>query len=241
MGDWLTCALYMVSIPTYHVRIDDPRYDVDSLDDSQNRVSNRVTVRRRTQRCGYCREIGHNVIRCTDPEVVACKSQLNRMIYEMRPNSDLEQWLSNKSNKMLKVIACGYRILPYSSAVTREDVITTIKNYYIRSRGNRTIDFYINSTENISIVYGRLYLEYLEINEVGEENENITRDDIFECPICMEFIEDEKTICKTNCKHEFCQPCIKTTIAKLSIEQTYLPCPLCRTRISTITNFTTPE
>lgn len=237
LGDWLSCALYMVYIPTYHVRIDDARYDLDLLDDSQNRVSNRVTVRRRTPRCGYCREIGHNVIRCTDAEVVVCKSQLNRMIYDMRPNSDLDQWLSDKSNKMLKVIACGYRILPYSSVVTREDVITTIKQYYTRSRRNRTIDFYINSQENISTVY----LEYLEIREVDEEIENIARHDIFECPICMEFVEDENAICKTNCRHEFCQPCIKTTISRLSIEQTYLPCPLCRTRISTITNYTIPE
>lgn len=201
-------------------------------------------LRRRTnRRCGYCREQGHNVTECDNEDVINNSIELEELMNDPTTTIDrIHEWLSNKSEPLIKVILCGMRLVRFTSHVSHlhlENIILTRMDE-IR-RGNAALQNIINNVNHVVNEYrGELQLPSFEISDEGVYDKlSITTsvvtdnsEDII-CPICFDAIEHEK-ICKTNCNHEFCKDCMNKSLRDNIIIKNEGGCPLCRTRITQI-------
>jgi hypothetical protein len=93
---------------------------------------------------------------------------------------------------------------------------------------------------NNSISYfckpAHMFPMHLLISDNPDVNQNEDKETKIqkECPICfIEIIQQREIL--TNCKHEFCSPCIMKCMRVAAAKQCSVNCPLCRTRINKLT------
>lgn len=100
----------------------------------------------RPRRCGFCREPGHTVIHCNNPEVMQHRTEILRMITD-GDLTNLEEWVTTKETKLLKAVVCPFTAVRYNSQYTRSTLENMIISF-VRQR-RRTLE------ENITMVRSR--------------------------------------------------------------------------------------
>jgi hypothetical protein len=215
------------------------------------------------KKCGYCKEIGHNVKKCNNQNVYVGRCIINNFINRRHLHiNSVNEWLKYKSDLLLKAIMCNSNTLRFSENYTRLQIELKIK-YYIESKRllinltpiikNSTENYYITNAFNYYVsdipprdmdIINRNPQNNIEIELSMEELcdklyitpivfLNIIKNKSIECPICMENTEC-MNIRQSNCEHEFCINCIEHMLKK-NIQENQVPtCPLCRTIIYTI-------
>lgn len=126
---------YLRSFPNHHHggtidRIDDMHVELQEQTGGEREGTPEPTIRPR--RCGFCREPGHNVIHCNNPEVMLHRTEILRMITD-GDLTNLEEWVTTKETKLLKAVVCPFTAVRYNSQYTRsslEDMIVS----FVRNR-----------------------------------------------------------------------------------------------------------
>ena len=242
--------IYDVDSDIEHDPIDDIQYDI--VHDNHEIPLNEIhplpleeapsPLRHRTnRRCGYCREVGHNVTECSSNEVVLHSNQLEELMNDPTTTIDrLHEWLSNKSEALIKVILCKMRLVRFTTHLTHLQLVNIILSRMDQIRvGRNALQNIINNANQIADEYrGELQLPRFEITDENVYNKlSITTSEVTNnsediiCPICFENVEQEK-ICKTNCNHEFCKDCMNKSLRDNIIIKNESGCPLCRSKIT---------
>jgi hypothetical protein len=209
------------------------------IQQEENRI-NEIMPNRTNRRCGYCREVGHNVTNCTSENIVRYQRELQEFINNQNttPNS-IRLWMNNITDIELKVLLCKLREINYNSSIVRNELEHILLEHVRQMVLNRnTLNNIINAVNELVTDYGN----ELQIPAFNISNENMYKklsiatsevlnnsEDII-CPICYDSIE-KQNICKTDCNHEFCKDCVNKTLKDKIEIKNHSECPLCRNTI----------
>jgi hypothetical protein len=220
---------------------------------------------RRARKCGYCRCEHHIVTRCNDPEILTIKQLIRECITTQADLEIILPVINHLRMAELKVVCCQYGIAKFRSRHSIDELRTILVNYIerrhaqIRESRNRRRLIYQRS--QLQALYQEIYQPLMQ--ELNNPNPNlefiqesmtpilnsrsiqiiptdaVDGEDATECPICIESITTDG-ICETNCHHKFCKCCIYKTILSAPIHNTAV-CPMCRSHITTIHNYSNVE
>ena len=224
----------------------------ENLDNSLHNNEQNLSRENNGRHCGYCRRNGHNVLRCDNELVANGKREIEEIINNNINTSRntveniINDWLSDKSDILLKAIFCNIRIIKYSYYYTRSDIIDIIKNYVMNKLYFLRLYEYRNNqniTQRVQHSRITILLPYSVINNLKDLYKSLSIKVIMvkskiqhtdkECPICLDSLEYDN-IQKTNCNHEFCKKCLTKTIKGFVNRRNYAKCPLCRSNIEII-------
>jgi hypothetical protein len=184
---------------------------------------------RRTSNCYFCNSSTHNIKRCDDERLLNFKLycislkevyQTSIVVSKQKFGQTLSTVALNDNTNIVKAFAmnaCG--------AVRLNNIQTCIDK----------ITNYIFNSEN-TILNSEKIVVLLKLDETYNiNNANNTKN----CIICMED-KKEEIFMKFMCNHEYCAHCVNQILrpnlySNDSHSQNFPICPLCRTRITTIT------
>lgn len=121
------------------------------------------------------------------------------------------------------------------SAIFRKQQVQVIYQYFAKCLANVPMD--MTDPQNLEL---SLYNSYIMNHVVSRKHihtpvsvtmEHGTETE-FECPVCYDTVTQGV---KTQCGHQFCEPCMSQVIAK-SDHVHMLPCPMCRTGVCKMTS-----
>lgn len=224
----------------------------ENIDNSVHNNEYHLSRENNGRLCGFCRCTGHTVIRCDDERVINGKREIEEIINNNINTSRtiveniVNEWLSDKSDILLKAIFCNIRIIKYSYYYSRSDIIDIIKNYVMNKLYFLRLYEYRNNQNIVQTVqHARItiLIPYYVINTLKDLYKSLSIKVIMvkskiqhtdkECPICLDSLEYDN-IQKTNCNHEYCKECLTNTIKGFANRRNNAKCPLCRSNIEII-------
>lgn len=183
---------------------------------------------KRVNHCYFCNSTNHNIKSCDDERLIKFKQYCVslRVAYQ---NTEIDP--KKIFIQIMTIVALNDNInLVRAFAI---NMCRAIKANNIKICIDNITDYIFNLELTREISDNLTILIRLD----GSYNTNSTNE-IKNCIICMED-KEECLFMKLICNHEFCAPCVKnvlkTTIQTPQIHRTMPMCPLCRTRITTIT------
>ena len=219
---------------------------------SQNQNSNKI------RRCSCCGSQNHNIKLCNDQSLISFEENLfnkKSMLLEIvsiQLNDKISYftiWVKKQSTKLIKNYAL--RFCGANSKNNLQTCIELVINYIWDISNSEETNLIVDDNSFIQNSYSYLELELSDFlarlrNEYKQMNESrkfditilnnktkIKDDDLSECNICYEPIE-EKDMIKLNCDHQFCKNCIKQTLKKCS-PNCSPSCAMCRSKIICMT------
>lgn len=221
----------------------------ENIDNSVHNNEHHLSRENNGRLCGFCRRTGHTVIRCDDETVINGKRDIEEIINNNINTSRtiveniLNEWLSDKSDILLKAIFCNIRIIKYSYYYSRSDIVDIIKNYVMNKLYFLRLYEYRNNQNTVQNARLTILIPYTVINTLKALYNILSIQIIMaksklkyndkECPICLDSLE-YGTIQKTNCNHEYCKDCLTRTIKEFANRRNKAKCPLCRSDIEII-------
>jgi hypothetical protein len=195
------------------------------------------------RKCGYCRQNGHTVRFCNDPDIIIYRNEVDLLINYYSDNEEINEWIEEKDTQLLKAIFCYSGILSFTRHYYRNDIERRILNYITEQQVLHNITENMATGSNLSMTIHHRYPTFITYNELYKQlsidiiKTNLAKQPI-DCPICLENTNN-KIIQTTNCNHDFCRICM-TKQLKNAVYRFITPnCPLCRNEILTLTNIAT--
>jgi len=182
----------------------------------------------RVNHCYFCSSTTHNIKSCDDTRL---KNFKQYCISLRVANETSEMGPKKKFTQIMSIIALNDNINIVRSFAINMCRATKTNNIKVCIDKITNYIFNIELTREI-VENLTLLLRLDELHNINNTNE------IKNCIICMED-KEENLFMKFICNHEFCAHCVKKilnpNIQFPLIHRTMPMCPLCRTRITTIT------
>lgn len=188
----------------------------------------------RTSHCYFCNSTTHNIKRCDD------KRLINFKLYCISLKDAYQTSVSETKQKFVQTL----------STIALNDNINIVKAFAMNvcgARSSNNIKTCIDKITNYIFNFENTYLDSEEIIvllKLDEKHNTIisntnNKNNIKNCIICMEE-KTEDLFMKFICNHEFCVHCVKNILKPNMYSDdphshNFPTCPLCRTRITTIT------
>jgi hypothetical protein len=183
---------------------------------------------KRINHCYFCNSTTHNIKSCDDTRLTNFKQYCVslRVAYQTS-----ETFPKKKFTQIITTVALNDNINIVRSFAINMCKATKANNIKVCIDKITNYTFNLNLTKDITENLTVL-LRLDELHNINNTNE------IKSCIICMEE-KEECQFMKFICNHDFCAHCVKNIlkpqIVSISSNKTMPTCPLCRTRITTIT------
>lgn len=187
----------------------------------------RIIVPRKERKCGICRITGHTATNCNHPNIQImakiiienCKNMyLNNINYQLDPPSDIFKNYLNCLTVLHLKIVCKYLGIPVSFNKTTHINVLCLCLYDSFER---------EFIRNLSINYISVIITKPETTPEITELHGM-------CAICHDENILVNNFVKTNCSHKFCCSCV-ISIINYNKNKYVLNCPMCRTKITSLT------
>jgi hypothetical protein len=193
------------------------------------------------RKCGYCRQNGHTVRFCNDPDIITYRRELELLIEYHSDNEEINEWMEEKEMLLLQAIFCYERVLCFTRRYTRNDIDRQILQYIREQQILHNITNTMGRNDNhLPLEYTYRYPSFITYAELYKRlsidiiQSNLAKEPI-DCPICLENT-NKKIIQTTNCNHDFCRICMTKQLKNAVYRFDRPSCPLCRSEIRKLTN-----